>query len=101
MNSVTELVPGLELRAKRHLNQSGALFNGRRKFVTNAPIDNPKHSERPIGWDISNGFETERSDVAEALGITQPTVTKHRRVAAKKLLKELFDYSGSRDLFAF
>lgn len=92
VSRVNELVPELDLTAKRHLSQSETSYTREdsvREKLTDRQLEALKTAYQ-VGY-----FEWPRdldgSEVAAELGITQPTLNKHLRMAEKKLLEEFFD----------
>ncbi|MDZ7849786.1 MAG: PAS domain S-box protein [Halodesulfurarchaeum sp.] len=92
VSRVDELVPGLELTAKHQLNRSRSSFTweqGLRDQLTDRQFEALRTAYRAGYFEWPR--DRDGSEVAAELGITQPTLNKHLRIAERTLLGELFD----------
>lgn len=87
-----ESASGLELAAKRHRGQQSGV--GR---IDGAPLtdDLTERQQEVLQTALEAGYfewprESDGEDVADRLGITQPTFNKHLRVAERKIFQQLY-----------
>jgi PAS domain S-box-containing protein len=89
---VRELAPSLELTAKRHHQRRGRTADELRNAVEDELTDRQFEA---LTTALSAGYfewprEHDGSDVADRLGITQPTLNKHLRHAERKAFELVF-----------